>query len=57
MSRVTDTPFFLKPEEESPYWSVLVTQEDLGVPKWATDKIVYQIFVDRFNKVEGGSGK
>ena len=58
ISRATDKPFFLKPEEESPYWSVLVTQQDLGTPDWATDKIVYQIFVDRFNKAEGyGSGK
>ena len=58
ISRATDKPFFLKPEEESPYWSVLVTQQDLGTPDWAKDKIVYQIFVDRFNKAEGyGSGK
>ena len=58
ISRATDKPFLLKPEEESPYWSVLVTQQDLGTPDWAKDKIVYQIFVDRFNKAEGyGSGK
>ena len=54
MNRITNTPFLLEKEEESPYWKVLVTQENLGVPKWATDKIVYQIFVDRFNKVVGG---
>lgn len=54
ISRKTNKPFLLEKEEESPYWKVLVTQENLGVPKWATDKIVYQIFVDRFNKVVGG---
>lgn len=53
-NRVTNTPFLLEKEEESPYWKVLVTQENIGLPDWATDKIVYQIFVDRFNKVVGG---
>ena len=50
LSRKTDEPIILNPEEESPYWRVLVTQENFEIPEWATDKIAYQIFVDRFYK-------
>ncbi len=41
---------FLEPEEESPYWRVLVVQPDFEIPDWAPDKkIAYQLWVDRFN--------
>lgn len=33
---------------ESPYWRILVIQENFTVPDWAKGAIYYQIFVDRF---------
>jgi len=47
ISRETNEPFIT--EGESPYWKVLI-HNDYTVPGWAKGKIVYQIFVDRFNK-------
>ncbi len=47
ISRETNEPFIT--EGESPYWKVLINN-DYTVPGWAKGKIVYQIFVDRFNK-------
>lgn len=39
----------LNPEEEAPYWRILVTNE-FSTPKWAKDAIFYQLVVDRFKK-------
>lgn len=49
IDRRTNQPIILEPEEESPYWRVLVVQPDFEIPDWATDKIAYQLWVDRFN--------
>lgn len=58
INRKTGNPVILQPEEESPYWKVFVRQQDFQIPDWATDKIAYQIIVDRFYKAEEyGSGK
>ena len=50
IDRNTNKPSIMETETESPYWRVLVTNQDMKVPEWATDRIAYQIFVDRFNK-------
>ena len=34
--------------EEMPYWTVTVYENDFKVPDWAKGKIMYQIFPDRF---------
>ena len=34
--------------EESPYWRILVIQDNFSVPNWAKGATYYQIFVDRF---------
>lgn len=58
IDRNNNKPSIMKPETESPYWRVLVTNQDMKIPEWAADRIAYHIFVDRFNKSErAGSGK
>ena len=52
INRKTQKPFILNPEEESPYFRVLVIQNNFQIPEWVTDKIAYQIFVDRFFRGE-----
>lgn len=44
-------PILLNPEEEAPYWKILVTNE-FFTPEWAKDAIFYQLFLDRFCKDE-----
>ena len=44
----TEEPIILKPEEESWYWRVLVVQDGFEIPEEMTNKIAYQIFLDRF---------
>lgn len=50
LSRRIQKPTILNLEEESPYWKVLVIPKKYDIPEWSTDKIAYQIFVDRFFK-------
>lgn len=37
-------------EEDFPYWSITVYDQNFEVPDWAKGKIMYHIMVDRFNK-------
>lgn len=37
-------------ENDFPYWTITVYSDDFEVPAWAKGKIMYHIFVDRFNK-------
>lgn len=39
-------------DENVPYWTVTVYEDDFKVPDWAKGKIMYQIFPDRFYKSE-----
>ena len=36
--------------EDKPYWTVTVYEDDFEIPDWAKGKIMYQIFPDRFCK-------
>ena len=50
IERETGKPFLTYEDRESPYWIVLVIQDNFEVPEWSKDKIFYQVFVDRFYK-------
>lgn len=51
ISRKTNKPFITT--EESPYWRMLVVPKEFRVPEWAKSQVVYQLFVDRFNRGKG----
>ena len=57
INRKTGKPFIIDEWQESPYWIVLVIQDNFEVPNWAKDKIYYQIFVDRFYKSQNANQK
>lgn len=38
--------------DNKPYWTVTVYEDDFKIPSWAKGKIMYQIFPDRFYKSE-----
>ena len=48
INRKTKKPFITN--GESPYFRILVTNNDFTVPSWAKNAVFYQIFVDRFYK-------
>lgn len=52
ISRENGKPFLTYEDKESPYWIVLVIQDNFEVPEWSKDQIFYQVFVDRFCKSE-----
>ena len=56
INRKTGKPFIIDEWQESPYWIVLVIQDNFEVPNWAKDKIYYQIFADRFYKSKYQAG-
>lgn len=48
LNRETKKPFITN--GESPYFRILVTNDEFTVPSWAKNAVFYQIFVDRFYK-------
>lgn len=46
INRETNKAFFTT--GESPYWRILVIQDNFSVPDWSKNAVFYQIFVDRF---------
>ncbi len=48
INRKTKKPFITN--GESPYFRILVINNDFTVPSWAKNAVFYQIFVDRFYK-------
>ncbi len=50
LNRDTGKACVLNPNQEAPYWRVLVTQPNFEIPEWGADQIAYQIVVDRFSK-------
>ena len=50
INRENNKPYICNENEESPYWIILVLQENFRLPEWTKNTIYYQIFVDRFNK-------
>ncbi len=57
INRETMKPFITTSYTESPYWRMLVIQEEFTVPEWAKNQIFYQIIVDRFYKSPNGNVK
>lgn len=53
LNRSTFLPELVDENKDGAFWIVEVKP----FPDWATDKIAYQIFVDRFYSAEGGSSK
>lgn len=48
ISRDTKKPFITT--GESPYWRILVIQNDFTVPDWSKNAVFYQLILDRFYK-------
>lgn len=48
INRKTKKPFIT--EGESPYWRILVIQNDFTVPNWSKNAVFYQLILDRFYK-------
>ena len=48
INRDTKKPFITT--GESPYWRILVIQNDFNVPDWSKNAVFYQLILDRFYK-------
>ena len=48
INRDTKKPFITT--GESPYWRILVIQNDFTVPEWSKNAVFYQLILDRFYK-------
>ncbi len=56
ISRKTNLPTLMNLCDESPYWRILVIQQNFEIPNWSKDAIAYQLFVDRFCNGGGHQG-